>query len=135
MLRLVAGGDAAWVRASTWILVCTIFLSLLLGLCKRRHEVVTLGEEAPDHRPILAHYPTALLDQLISAATAATLVTYALYTVDPRTARIHGLLLPGGDPDPILAVTVPFVIFGVFRYLYLVYRREQGGSPTQTLYQ
>jgi len=133
VLRLLAGGTAAWVSQSAWILVCTIFLSLFLALCKRRHEVVSLRDAAAAHRAILADYPPALLDQLISAATACILVSYALYTVDPRTAEAHGLTPKGGPSNPILAVTLPFVIFGIFRYLFLVYRREEGGSPTDTL--
>jgi 4-hydroxybenzoate polyprenyltransferase len=137
VLRLLAGGSATWVKQSAWILVCTIFLSLFLALCKRRHEVVSLRGDAAAHRAILAEYPSKLLDQLISAATACILVTYALYTVDPGTARAHQLyvVLPNGErqPSPILAVTLPCVIFGIFRYLFLVYRREEGGSPTDTL--
>lgn len=132
VLRMLAGGSAAFVEQSAWILVCTIFLSLLLALCKRRHEVVSLGEGAVGHRAILADYPEALLDQLIGAATSGTLVTYALYTVDERTVRTHGLFVDG-RPSPVLAATIPFVIYGVFRYLFLVYRREGGGSPTATL--
>lgn len=132
VLRLLAGGEAAWVPQSPWILVCTIFLSLFLALAKRRHEVVTLGADAHAHRAILADYPPALLDQLISAATACTLVTYTLYTVDPRTAVAHGLV-HDGQPAAWLALTVPFVVFGVFRYLYIVYRRDGGGSPTDTV--
>ncbi len=133
VLRLLAGGSATFVEQSAWILVCTIFLSLFLALCKRRHEVVTLREDAASHRAILADYPPAFLDQLIAAATACILVTYALYTVDARTAEAHHLLLPNGHPSPALAVTLPFVIFGTFRYLFLVYRRDGGGSPTSTL--
>ena len=133
VLRLIAGATAAWVYQSPWILVCTIFVSLLLALCKRRHEVVTLGQDAVGHRAILGDYPPELLDQLIGAATSATLVTYALYTVDERTARAHGFVNEKGAPLPYLAASLPFVIFGVFRYLFLVYRREEGGSPTGTL--
>ena len=132
VLRLLAGSTAAWVRPSEWILVCTIFVSLFLALCKRRHEVVTLGDDAAAHRTILADDPPALLDQLIGAAASATLVTYALYTVDERTIRAHHLQWHGRE-GPFLAATIPFVIFGVFRYLLLVYGREKGGSPTSTL--
>jgi 4-hydroxybenzoate polyprenyltransferase len=128
VLRLLAGGPGAQVPLSPWIIVCTIFVSLFLALCKRRHEVVSLGDGATAHRAILADYPAALLDQLIGAATACTLVTYALYTVDRRTIEVHHL-----DPEAALIATVPFVIFGMFRYLFLVYRREGGGSPTSTL--
>ena len=132
VLRLIAGSDASFVPQSTWILVCTIFLSLFLALCKRRHEVVSLGDDAAAHRAILADYPPAFLDQLISAATACTLLSYTLYTVDSRTAVAHHLVRKG-EPMPYLAATVPFVVFGVFRYLFLVYRRDGGGSPTSTL--
>ena len=128
VLRLLAGSTAAWIEESAWILVCTIFVSLFLALTKRRHEVVSLAGDATAHRAILAEYPPELLDQLIGSATACTLVTYALYTVDERTIRFHHL-----SPAPVLAVTLPFVIFGMFRYLFLVYRRDGGGSPTTTL--
>jgi 4-hydroxybenzoate polyprenyltransferase len=128
VLRLLAGGPGAQVPLSPWIIVCTIFVSLFLALCKRRHEVVSLGDGAAAHRAILADYPPALLDQLIGAATACTLVTYALYTVDRRTIDVHRL-----KPEAALIATLPFVIFGMFRYLFLVYRREGGGSPTSTL--
>ncbi len=130
VLRLLAGGFAGGVPQSEWIVICTIFLSLFLALCKRRHEVSALGEQAEEHREILGQYPISLLDQLISAATAATLVTYALYTVDDRTVSAHGL---DRDGLSLMVATVPFVIYGVFRYLYLVHRREGGGSPTTTL--
>ncbi len=128
VLRMLAGSTVAWIDGSAWILVCTIFVSLFLALAKRRHEVMSLGTDAASHRAILADYPPALLDQLIGSATACTLVTYALYTVDERTIAFHNL-----TPKPILAATLPFVIFGMFRYLYLVYRRDGGGSPTVTL--
>ena len=132
VLRLLAGTSASWVQQSAWILLCTIFVSLFLALCKRRHEVMSLGTDAAGHRVTLADYPPALLDQLISAATSATIVTYALYTVDPATVAAHGLTLYG-KPAPLLAATIPFVIYGVFRYLFLVYRRDEGGSPGTTL--
>lgn len=132
VLRLLAGSSAAWVNQSAWILVCTIFVSLFLALCKRRHEVVTLGDEAGAHREALSHYPVPLLDQLISTAASATLVTYALYTVDRATVEAHRLMW-NGRSSPILAATIPFVIFGVFRYLYLVHTKSEGGSPTRTL--
>lgn len=132
VLRLLAGSSSGWVEQSAWILVCTIFVSLFLALCKRRHEVVSLGDDAAAHRSILAEYPPALLDQLIGIAASGTLVTYALYTVDERTVKNHGLLWHG-KPQAILALTIPFVIFGVFRYLLLVYGRREGGSPTTTL--
>ena len=132
VLRLIAGADASFVQQSTWILVCTIFLSLFLALCKRRHEVVSLGDGAAGHRAALAEYTLPFVDQLIAVATAGTLVTYALYTVDERTIRAHGLTLDG-RPSAVLAATIPFVIFGVFRYLHMVHRRDGGGDPGATL--
>ena len=132
VLRLLAGSFGAWAPLSEWIIVCTVFLSLFLALCKRRHEVTNLGEHAKEHRMTLASYPPALLDQLISAATAATLVTYALYTVDPRTMEAQGFRAAGRE-WPLLALTIPFAIYGLFRYLFLVYARNEGGSPTTTL--
>lgn len=127
VLRLLAGGTAAWVRQSQWILLCTIFLSLFLALAKRRHEVATLGEDARHHRAALAGYPLALLDQLISVATGAALVSYTLYAFD------EGVMARHGWDWPLLGLTVPFVIYGLFRYLYLVYREGIGGSPTEVL--
>jgi len=132
VLRLLAGGFAADVAQSRWILACTIFVSLFLALCKRRHEVVSLGDDAGLHRPSLHQYSAAFLDQTISALTAATLVGYTLYTVDDRTARVHGFDMTGDSLPPLL-ITVPFVVYGLFRYLYLVQRGDGGGSPTATL--
>jgi 4-hydroxybenzoate polyprenyltransferase len=135
VLRLIAGGKTGggtFVEETPWIVVCTIFLSLFLALAKRRHEVVSLGRDAAGHRAILADYPPALLDQLIGAAAACTLVTYALYTVSRATVTADDQLR-NVKPMPMLVATLPFVIFGVFRYLFLVYRRDEGGSPTSTL--
>jgi len=131
VLRLLAGGFAAHVAQSRWILACTIFVSLFLALAKRRHEVVSLGAEAALHRPILGAYSVAFLDQTIGALTAATIVGYTLYTVDDRTAAVHRF--DSDDGLPPLLLTVPFVIYGLFRYLYLVHHRDGGGSPTATL--
>jgi 4-hydroxybenzoate polyprenyltransferase len=132
VLRLLAGGFAADVPQSRWILACTIFVSLFLALCKRRHEVVSLGAEAALHRPILRQYSVAFLDQAIGAMTAATIVGYTLYTVDDRTAAVHGFDAAGESLPPLL-LTVPFVVYGLFRYLYLVHHENGGGSPTVTL--
>jgi 4-hydroxybenzoate polyprenyltransferase len=124
VLRAVAGGLAIDVPVSDWLLVCTILLALFLALAKRRHEVVTL-EDAAGHRKALAEYSPYLLDQMISVVTASCLTAYAFYTLAPETIekyRTHNL-----------ALTIPFVIYGIFRYLYLVHRKEKGGSPTEVL--
>ena len=110
---------------SHWLLLCTILLALFLTLGKRRHELVALEAGAADHRPILSEYSPQLLDQMIAVVTASTLMAYALYTMAPETqARLGTTLLP---------LTIPFVLYGIFRYLYLLYRRDLGGNPSEHL--
>jgi 4-hydroxybenzoate polyprenyltransferase len=122
VLRAAAGALAIGVAISGWLLICTILLALFLALGKRRHEVLTLGEGAARHRPILAEYSAGLLDQMIAVVTASTVTAYALYTMSPETvAKFHTSLLP---------LTLPFVLYGIFRYLYLLYRRQLGGNPS-----
>ena len=122
VLRAVAGALAVQVAISGWLLICTILLALFLALGKRRHELLTLETEATRHRAILAEYSAALLDQMIAVVTASTVTAYALYTMSPETvAKFHTALLPA---------TLPFVLYGVFRYLYLLYQRQLGGNPS-----
>jgi 4-hydroxybenzoate polyprenyltransferase len=135
-LRAVAGivaiqlPDQPPVVISTWFLACIFFLSLFIAICKRRHELVILRDGAREHRAVLAEYSRPLLDQLVSISTSATVICYALYTI---------LKAPGEpgvqDPNHInpMIWTLPFVIFGIFRYLYLVYSREEGGAPEQLI--
>jgi 4-hydroxybenzoate polyprenyltransferase len=123
-LRAVAGALAIQVVFSQWLLVCTTLLALFLALAKRRHELVTL-EDAAGHRPILAEYSPYLLDQMIGVATAACLMGYAFYTLAPETIEKYR--------TDRLSLTIPFVIYGIFRYLYLVHRKELGGSPSDLL--
>ncbi len=122
VLRAVAGALVISVAISGWLLICTILLALFLALGKRRHEVLALGEEAARHRPILAEYSAALLDQMIAVVTASTVTAYALYTMSPETVAKF--------QTPLLPVTLPFVLYGIFRYLYLLYRRQLGGNPS-----
>src|SRR5438309_5223216 len=123
VLRAVAGALAIGVAISGWLLICTILLALFLALGKRRHELLALGAEAGRHRPILAEYSAGLLDQMIAVVTASTVTAYALYTMSPETvAKFHTQLLPA---------TLPFVLYGIFRYLYLLYRRQLGGNPSE----
>ena len=124
VLRAVAGALAIEVRFSDWLLVCTILLALFLALAKRRHELVTL-EDAGGHRRILREYSPYLLDQMIAVVTASCLTAYAFYTLAPETVEKYR--------TDRLAWTIPFVIYGIFRYLYLVHRKDQGGSPTEVL--
>jgi len=125
VLRAVAGALAIDVHFSSWLLVCTILLALFLSLAKRRHELVLLDASAGDHRRILAEYTPYLLDQMIAVVTASCLTAYAFYTLAPETVEKY--------QTERLALTIPFVIYGIFRYLYLVHRREEGGSPTDVL--
>ena len=125
VLRAVAGAVAVDVEISGWLLICTVQIALFLALGKRRHEYLTLEGEAARHRPILAEYSAALLDQMIAVVTASTVTAYALYTMSPETvAKFHTHWLP---------VTLPFVLYGIFRYLYLLYRRELGGNPSEVV--
>ncbi|HWR96997.1 MAG TPA: decaprenyl-phosphate phosphoribosyltransferase [Candidatus Methanoperedens sp.] len=125
VLRVVAGGVAAGVALSTWLLLCTSLLALFLGFGKRRHELVLLEAEATAHRPILSEYSPYFLDQMIAVVTTSTLVCYALYTMDPAVhQKLHTARLP---------LTIPFVLYGIFRYLYLVHQKEGGGDPSQVV--
>ena len=125
VLRAVAGALAIDVVFSDWLLVCTILLALFLSLAKRRHELVALDAGAAEHRRILAEYSPYLLDQMISVVTASCVTAYAFYTMAPDTLEKYR--------TDRLALTIPFVLYGIFRYLYLVHRRDEGGSPTDVL--
>jgi 4-hydroxybenzoate polyprenyltransferase len=124
-LRAAAGAVVLGVTISHWLLIVTILLALFLALSKRRHELVLLADTATSHRRILREYSPYLLDQMISVVTASTLVTYAIYTVSPDTVEKFGTSL--------LGLTLPFPIYGIFRYLYLVHQKEGGGSPADML--
>jgi len=123
VLRAVAGAVAISVQFSDWLLVCTLLLALFLALAKRRHELVTL--DGTGHREILAEYSPYLLDQMIAVVTASCLMAYAFYTLAPETVEKYR--------TDRLSWTIPFVLYGIFRYLYLVHGKEEGGSPTDLL--
>ena len=125
VLRAVAGAVAVDVQISRWLFVCTILLALFIALAKRRHELVLLAGDARSHRPILGEYTPYLLDQMIAVVTASTLISYAFYTISPETEAKFG--------TPWLGLTIPFPLYGIFRYLYLVHQREGGGSPADLL--
>ena len=131
VVRAVAGvmvlrpvqGD---IELSPWLLVCTLFLALFLALGKRRHELGLLETGAAGHRAPLGQYSRAFLDQMLSIVSAATLIAYAIYTIAPATVSKF--------QSPALVITIPFVVYGVFRYLYLIQERNEGGNPSQSLY-
>ncbi len=125
VLRVLAGVAIINVPVSFWIIACTTLLAFFLGFGKRRHELLLLTDGAEGHRAILKEYSPYYLDQMISVVTASTVIAYSLYTVDPHTvAKLGTTRLP---------VTIPFVIYGIFRYLYLVHQKEEGGSPSRVL--
>ena len=125
VLRVSAGALVIHVPISPWLLVCTILLALFLALSKRRHELVLLAEGATGHRRILQEYSPYLLDQMIGVVTASTLMAYILYATSAETAERFGTSL--------LGLTIPFPLYGIFRYLYLVHQKEGGGSPSELL--
>ncbi len=125
VLRVVGGAVIISVTASQWLILCTILLSLFLGFSKRRHELILLESTAMNHRRVLEHYSPYFLDQMISVVTASTLICYALYTMSKETVEKLG--------TSKLIYTIPFVLYGIFRYLYLVHQKEKGGSPTEVM--
>lgn len=118
VLRVMAGTEVIKVYLSPWAVMCTFFLALFLALGKRRNEKIVLGENATNHRISLETYSLALIDQMISVVTTSTVVSYFLYTF--RSGQHLSSM-----------ITVPFVLFGLFRYLYLVYSENSGGSPEE----
>ena len=121
VLRILAGAVVIPVMISPWLYLVTILLSLFLALSKRRHELVLLQGEASNHRQILKEYSLPLLDQLITIVIAATIMAYSLYTFQGPTGN-HRLM-----------ITIPLVLYGMFRYLYLMHMRMEGGSPEEVL--
>lgn len=121
VLRILAGAVVIPVSISPWLYLVTILLSLFLALNKRRHELVLLQGQASTHRQILKEYSIPMLDQMITIVTAATLMAYSLYTFQSPTG------------DHRLMITIPLVLYGMFRYLYLVYMHMEGGSPEEVL--
>ena len=120
-LRVFAGAEAVGVPISSWLLLCAIFLSLFLALGKRRSEMVMLGEDVVGSRPVLTQYNLVFVDQMVSVATAGTVLTYSLYTLSPETVEKF--------QSKDLWLTIPIVLYGIFRYLFLMYQRGDGGSP------
>jgi len=123
VLRTFAGALVIGVSGSPWLYTCAALLALFLGLAKRRHELVLLEAEARSHRPSLHHYSAPLIDAMLSSTTAAIIIAYALYTFFSTT----------GMENQYLMLTVPFVVYGLFRYLYLVHKESLGGSPEEVL--
>lgn len=125
-LRVMAGAAAIDVRASHWLLLCTLFFSLFLAFCKRYEELSRQGEATGRTRATMEDYTPSFLSMMIGPLAALSILSYALYTVNPETIATHG--------SDRLMFTVPIVTYGVFRYLFLVYRKSEGGDPAQLLF-
>lgn len=125
VLRAVGGGTAIDVPISSWLVICTFLLALFLGFGKRRHELASLDKTATEHRRSLEHYSIYFLDQMISVVTASVVVAYTFYTLSPEVEEKLGV--------QNLVISVPFVLYGIFRYLYLIHKKEEGGSPSRLL--
>jgi 4-hydroxybenzoate polyprenyltransferase len=122
VIRAVAGIEAIAIPGNVpeitpWFLACTLFLALFLAMCKRRHEIILLNDNAKNHRKVLEEYSPAFLDQMVSVTTSATIISYALWSITGKFAQYN------------MIYTLPFVIYGIFRYLYNVYLKEEGGAP------
>jgi len=126
VLRAVGGAVAIDVEISSWLIICTTLLALFLGFGKRRHELVLMKENAKQHRKILEEYSPYFLDQIIAVLTASIVVTYSLYTM---SSRVEMKLQTSH-----LNLTIPFVLYGIFRYLYLIHQKNRGGNPTSVLF-
>ncbi len=126
ILRVIAGGLAVPAMVSHWLLLCTMFLALFLAFCKRKAEMDLLGDGSGHHRASLKEYEHRFLDQIVTVMAACAIVTYTMYTVSDETTANFG-------KDNLLVWTVPFVVFGLARYLLLVSSRKGGGSPTRIL--
>lgn len=125
VIRGIAGALVLDVKFSNWLVVCTLFLALFLALGKRRREIGVLEEEAIKHREVLGHYTVPYLDALMVVLAGTTLLTYTIYTCSPEVEQRFG--------TDKLYVTLPFVVYGLFRYLYLVHHKSGGGDPSRTL--
>jgi 4-hydroxybenzoate polyprenyltransferase len=125
-LRVAAGSVVVSEPMSRWIIICTIFIAMFLVLSKRRYEIITLGKvEAGKHRKVLSQYSPHLLDQMIAVTTGGVLLSYLLYCTAPETIRkFH---------TEHMIYTFPFVLYGIFRYLYLIYQKKEGGTPERII--
>ncbi len=122
VLRIVAGSVATDIQMSKWILLCGFTLSLFLGFTKRRAEILELGENFASHRAVLSHYNPYFLDTMINIVNSLTVITYLLYTIDSTTIDKFGNKL---------FLSLPIVLYGIFRYQYLIYHKGESSSPTE----
>ena len=124
-LRVFAGTALAGVSSTNWLIICTITLSLFLGFCKRRSEIALIGENPEKHRKVLEDYSVSFLDQMIAIACACTVMSYAMYTLADETVARFG--------TKNLILTLPFVLYGIYRFLFLIHQKKMGENPTRTV--
>lgn len=125
ILRAIGGAVILDIPITSWLLVCMGLLAVFLGVAKRRHELVLLDAGAGEHRRILAEYSIPMLDQMMAIVTASIIMAYSMATFS-APAVPH-------EPFPVLMTTIPFIIYGIFRYLYLIYQQDGGGTPEEML--
>lgn len=125
VLRVAGGALAIAVVVSSWLLLCTTFVALFLAFSKRRHELLLMTDNATAQRRVLDHYSPVFLDQMINVTTASTVLCYALYAAAPETQARLG--------TPYLVATLPMVLYGIFRFLYLLYQRPGPRNPTEAI--
>ena len=125
MLRILAGTLGVGIPPSQWLLLCGLMVTLFLGFTKRRAEIIALTDDKTAHRKVLEHYSPVLLDKMIGITAAGLIMSYSLYTMNADTIRIHH--------TTNLIYTVPFVMYGVFRYIYLLHHQSRGGDPSHDL--
>lgn len=125
MLRILAGTLGLGIPPSQWLLLCGLMVTLFLGFSKRRAEIIVLSDDKSAHRKVLEDYSPVLLDKMIVITAAGVIMSYSLYTMSAETILIHR--------TANLVYTVPFVIYGVFRYIYLLHQQRSGGDPSRDL--
>lgn len=125
MLRILAGTIGVDIPPSKWLLLCGLMITLFLGFAKRRAEMIALTDNREEHRKVLTSYGPILLDEIITICATGVIITYSLYTMSPDTIRIH--------QTENLIYTVPFVIYALFRYIFLLHHTQGGGDPTRDL--
>ncbi|EDZ67233.1 prenyltransferase, UbiA family [Nitrosococcus oceani AFC27] len=125
LLRILAGTVGVGIPPSQWLVLCSLMLTLFLGFAKRRAEIMALREGKAEHRRVLAYYSPILLDKMITVTAACVLMSYGLYTMSPETIRVH--------QTENLIYTLPFVMYAIFRYIFLLHHRGKGGEPSRDL--
>lgn len=125
MLRILAGTIGVDIPPSKWLLLCGMMITLFLGFAKRRAEIIALADNKEEHRKVLENYDPIFLDEVIAICATGVIISYSLYTMSSQTVQIH--------QTENLTYTVPFVIYGLFRYLFLLHHQHLGGDPTKDL--